>query len=73
MVNGQALASSGSVLATQLAMEKGWGINLGGGFAHAKRSRGSGFCLFPDTQMMVDYARLWYGITKVLILDLDAH
>ena len=42
------LGSVGSVEAAYLAMNKGWAINLSGGFHHATRSEGGGFCIYPD-------------------------
>ena len=67
------LGSVGSVEAAYLAMEKGWSINLSGGFHHARKDGGEGFCIFPDITMMTFYLRRVYGIKKIMIIDLDAH
>jgi acetoin utilization deacetylase AcuC-like enzyme len=31
-----------------IALEKGYAINLSGGYHHAGFSRGGGFCIYPD-------------------------
>lgn len=54
-------------------MSKGWAINLAGGYAHAQKHTGAGFCIYPDTQFMVHFVRKIYGIRKVMVVDLDAH
>ncbi|KAK3924758.1 Histone deacetylase 11 [Frankliniella fusca] len=36
--------TGGSILAGRLALERGWAINIGGGFHHCSSSRGGGFC-----------------------------
>ena len=67
------LGSVGSVEAGYLAMEIGWSINLSGGFHHARKNGGEGFCIFPDITMMTYYLRKVYGIKNIMIIDLDAH
>jgi histone deacetylase 11 len=65
------LATSGTILACQLALEQGWSINLSGGYHHAKPDRGEGFCVFADIPLAI--RKLPETISKVLIVDLDAH
>ena len=67
------LGSKGSVDAACIAMEKGWAINLSGGFHHAMKDGGGGFCVFPDITFITHYLRKHYGIKKICIIDLDAH
>ena len=67
------LGSKGSVDAACLAMTRGWAINLSGGFHHATRSSGGGFCIFPDITFVSHFLRKIYGISKIMIIDLDAH
>lgn len=67
------LASKGSVDAAYLALNKGWAINLSGGFHHASHNNGEGFCMIPDITFVTHYIRLMYGVKKILIVDLDAH
>jgi acetoin utilization deacetylase AcuC-like enzyme len=47
------LATQGTLLAAQLALQYGWSINLSGGYHHAKASRGEGFCIYADTALAV--------------------
>lgn len=67
-------ATGGTILGAQLALEKGWAINLSGGYHHAKsdKQRG-GFCFYADIPIAVK--NLWKKKPnlKVLIVDLDAH
>jgi acetoin utilization protein AcuC len=53
--------------------EAGRGVALGGGFHHAGRDYGGGFCLFNDIAILVEHLRERYQIKRVLILDYDVH
>lgn len=70
-------ATRGTVLAAFEALEHGIGINLAGGFHHASRSRGEGFCLFADVPLAIESlfheGRLDRGRDRAAIIDLDAH
>lgn len=67
------LGSKGSVEAAYLAMNRGWAINLSGGFHHASKDNGEGFCVIPDITFITHCLRRIYKIKKILIIDLDAH
>lgn len=66
-------ATGGTILGAQLALERGWSINLGGGYHHAKSCEGGGFCVYADIPIAIH--KLWqrHPALKVLIIDLDAH
>ncbi|NIO37678.1 hypothetical protein GTO27_08240 [Candidatus Bathyarchaeota archaeon] len=49
------------------------GISLGGGYHHAGRSYGGGFCLFNDVAIVIEYLRDKYDLERFLILDYDVH
>jgi acetoin utilization protein AcuC len=49
------------------------GISLGGGFHHAGRRYGGGFCLFNDVAVLVEYLRIKHKFEKFLLLDYDVH
>jgi histone deacetylase 11 len=66
-------ASLGSVEAACMALKHRWAINLCGGFHHATRCSGGGFCIYPDITFITHYLELWFKITKFMIIDLDAH
>eukprot|EP01116_Phalansterium_solitarium_P021062 TRINITY_DN6419_c0_g1_i1.p2 TRINITY_DN6419_c0_g1~~TRINITY_DN6419_c0_g1_i1.p2 ORF type:complete len:358 (+),score=95.54 TRINITY_DN6419_c0_g1_i1:208-1281(+) len=68
-------ATSGSILAGKVAIEKGWAINLGGGFHHCSGSEGGGFCAYADITLCYQLLRQNFPqrVRRVLIVDLDAH
>ncbi|CAN7101543.1 unnamed protein product [Brassica rapa subsp. narinosa] len=63
----------GTILAAKLAVERGWAINVGGGFHHCTAERGGGFCAFADISLCIHFAFLRLSISRVMIIDLDAH
>ncbi|XP_073998894.1 histone deacetylase 11 isoform X2 [Rhodnius prolixus] len=64
----------GSVLAGQLAVKRGWAINLGGGFHHCSRDQGGGFCPYADITLLVENLfKSTDNIKRIMIVDLDAH
>lgn len=66
-------AVEGSILASYLALQLGWAVNLSGGFHHASYDRGGGFCIYPDISLIVYYLQSRLGLKRFLIIDLDAH
>ncbi|MEM3613200.1 MAG: histone deacetylase family protein [Candidatus Bathyarchaeia archaeon] len=48
-------------------------ISLGGGYHHAGRDYGGGFCLFNDIAVLVEFLRVEKGVKRFLILDYDVH
>jgi len=66
-------AVSGTVKGAKIAIEKGWAINLSGGYHHAKREKGSGFCFFADIPLAVKMIHEKTPDSKIFIIDLDAH
>ncbi|CAF4605796.1 unnamed protein product [Rotaria sp. Silwood2] len=67
--------TGGSILAGKLALERGWSINVGGGFHHCSSDRGGGFCAYADLTLLIMNLFNYYSdrIKKILIVDLDAH
>ncbi|KAL0905948.1 hypothetical protein M5K25_024401 [Dendrobium thyrsiflorum] len=63
----------GSILAAKLAKERGWAINVGGGFHHCSAQKGGGFCVYADITLCIQYAFVRLNISRVMIIDLDAH
>jgi histone deacetylase 11 len=61
------------VLAARLALEHGWAINIGGGFHHASRRKGGGFCVYADVTMCIRVLLEDGLIERAMIVDLDAH
>ncbi|KAG0462808.1 hypothetical protein HPP92_021284 [Vanilla planifolia] len=59
--------------AAKLAFERGWSINVGGGFHHCSANKGGGFCAYADISLCIKYAFVRLNISRVIIIDLDAH
>src|SRR6202035_5396488 len=68
------LASVGGTLgATCDAFDSGWGGNLAGGTHHAFRAEGSGFCVFNDIAVAIQWLRAKGRIQRAAVIDLDVH
>lgn len=67
--------TGGSILAGKLAVERGWAINIGGGFHHCCSDCGGGFCVYADISLLIHFLFIHYplSIQNVMIIDLDAH
>jgi acetoin utilization protein AcuC len=46
---------------------------LGGGFHHAGKDYGGGFCLFNDIAILVEHLRETHNLRRFLVLDYDVH
>ena len=73
VLNPMLRATNGTIMAAKMAMERGIGINLSGGYHHACSNQGGGFCIYPDITIAIRTIRKEYNISKVMIVDLDAH
>ena len=70
------LATMGTILAAELALENRITVNLSGGYHHASRENGEGFCIYSDIGVAIYQLRESGKIKpddKVLVIDLDAH
>ncbi|XP_076469120.1 histone deacetylase 11-like isoform X2 [Babylonia areolata] len=66
--------TGGTILAGKLAMERGWAINVGGGFHHCSSDRGGGFCAYADITLALRFLfERVEGVARAMIVDLDAH
>ena len=68
------LIIGGSLTACELihAGEAERGVAVGGGFHHAGRNYGGGFCLFNDVAILVERIRR-HGAKRVMVIDHDVH
>jgi len=74
VLNPMLYATSGSILAGKIALERGFCINLSGGYHHACANQGGGFCVYSDITLSLRHLRNNYpDIERVMIIDLDAH
>jgi len=73
LVEGFWLAAGGSTLAARLAIEDGIGFNVGGGFHHAHRDHGEGFCAINDIAVAVRCAQRDGLVRRAMVVDCDVH
>lgn len=73
ILNPMKLATGGTILGAQLALDSGYAINLSGGYHHAKSGNGEGFCFFADINLAILELQKTKPDIKVMIVDLDAH
>jgi acetoin utilization deacetylase AcuC-like enzyme len=67
------LAAGGSILAGRLALQHGFGCNLGGGFHHAYPNHGEGFCAINDVAVAIRALQAAGLIRKAMTIDTDVH
>lgn len=66
-------ASGGTMLAARRALVNGIGINLGGGYHHAKPKLGEGFCVYADVPIAIRKLQKEKRIRRALVIDVDVH
>ncbi|QKS72076.1 acetoin utilization protein AcuC [Paenalkalicoccus suaedae] len=64
----------GTLQACDLIFEHGYqhALNLGGGLHHGFRGKASGFCVYNDSSIAIEYMKKKYN-ARVLYVDTDAH
>ncbi|NWI61101.1 HDA11 deacetylase, partial [Calyptomena viridis] len=66
--------TGGTIMAGKLAVDRGWAINVGGGFHHCSSDKGGGFCAYADITLAIKFLfERVPGVSKATIIDLDAH
>lgn len=63
----------GSLIATQVALDKGFSFFLGGGLHHAMSFAGRGFCHYNDIAVNSNYLINEKGFKNIWVIDTDAH
>src|SRR3954454_19037465 len=63
----------GTVAAARRALERGIGMNLGGGTHHAGRGFARGYCLFNDVVVALARLRSEGAVRRALVVDCDVH
>lgn len=69
-------ATAGTIVAAQEAVRTGLAVNMSGGYHHASRDRGEGFCIYSDIALAVHELRRTDRVSaddKIIYVDLDAH
>lgn len=70
------LGTAGTIQAGELALKHGLVVNFSGGYHHASREKGEGFCLYADVPIAIEKLRATGAIAPdapALIIDLDIH
>jgi len=67
------LAAGGTILAGQVALDDGFGCNLGGGFHHAYPGHGEGFCAIHDVAVAIRRLQADGSVRKAMVIDTDVH
>ena len=67
------VATGGTVLAAQLALNEGLACNTAGGSHHAFANSGNGYCVFNDVAVAAKKLITEHHIKNILIFDLDVH
>ncbi|MEJ2190304.1 MAG: histone deacetylase [Acidobacteriota bacterium] len=74
VIESQRIAVGGTILATRLALQgPSVAVHVGGGFHHALRDAGMGFCVFNDIAVAVTRLRAKGFSDPILVVDLDLH
>jgi len=73
MVEAFWLAAGGSILTARLALESGLAYNIGGGFHHAFRDHGEGFCAINDIAVAIRRLQRDCRIQRAMVVDCDVH
>jgi acetoin utilization deacetylase AcuC-like enzyme len=82
IVEGFRLMAGGTMLAGRLALDDASGngtrrwtvvVHIGGGFHHAHRNHGEGFCMFNDVAVAIRHLKADGRISRAAIVDCDVH
>jgi acetoin utilization deacetylase AcuC-like enzyme len=63
----------GTLAACRAALDEGIAMNLAGGYHHAFRDHGQGFCLYNDIVIAVRALQAEGRIARAVVLDCDVH
>jgi len=73
LVDAFFLAAGGTIAALRSSLERGAGVNVGGGFHHAYPDHAEGFCLLNDVAIGVARLLADRTVSRVAIVDCDVH
>lgn len=65
--------AGGTLRAAEIALQKGVGVNIGGGFHHAFSGHGEGFCAINDIAVAIRKLQQRGLIQKAMVVDCDVH
>ena len=67
------LSAGGTLLAAEVALQRGLACSTAGGTHHAFPGHGSGYCFLNDLAVAARLLTTDGGLDRVLIVDLDVH
>jgi acetoin utilization deacetylase AcuC-like enzyme len=67
------LTVGGTIQAAEQALEGGLCFHIGGGFHHAFRDHGEGFCVFNDVAVSLEKLKREGRIQRAMVVDCDVH
>jgi acetoin utilization deacetylase AcuC-like enzyme len=67
------LSAGGSILASDLALRDGIGVNICGGFHHAFPDHGEGFCVIHDVAVALKRMHQQGKLRRAMTVDCDVH
>jgi len=73
IVRAYFLAAGGTTLAARESLERGFGINLGGGFHHACDDHAEGFCYVNDIAVAIRALQHEGRVRRAAVVDCDVH
>lgn len=73
LVDATLLNCGGTLLAARLALRDGAACAIGGGFHHAHRDHGEGFCILHDVAIALARLLDEGAIQRAMVIDLDVH
>jgi len=73
LVKSSYICVGGTIRSAEIALEKGIGVHIGGGFHHAFRDHGEGFCVLNDVAIAIKRMMRNRKISKAMTIDCDLH
>ena len=73
IVYASSICVDGTIRSCAIALEKGVGVHIGGGFHHAFRDHGEGFCVFNDVAIAIKRMMKNDRVAKAMTIDCDLH
>lgn len=73
LVHASYVCVDGTIKSCDIALEIGVGAHLGGGFHHAFKDHGEGFCVFNDVAIAIKRMMKDERVKKAMTIDCDLH
>ncbi len=73
LVEASYICATGTIETAYIALDRGVGIHIGGGFHHAFSDHGEGFCVFNDVAIAIRKCIRVGKIRKAMVIDCDLH